>query len=336
MAYLLSSTKGKFWGLLLSLFLFLLAFFLNVRLGQLSVPGAVMGEVILNFNADSADHVIIYERFSRAVTAAIIGGSLAVSGALLQALTRNPLASPGIFGINAGALFFVVFAVVFLSVSSLSALIWIAFLGAGIAAAIVLSLGFVGKDTLSPIQIVLAGVAITALFTSMTQGMLVVDEANLDRMLLWMAGTVSGRTLDVLLPLLPILMGALICAFLLAKPVNILVTGDDIAKNLGQKTMLVKLLVVLIAVLLAGGAVAIGGLIGFIGLIVPHMVRALVGDDHSWLIPYCISLGATLLIFADLVSRFMIRPQEIPIGIMTAIIGAPFFIYLARKGFRKE
>ncbi|AXF57109.1 FecCD family ABC transporter permease [Salicibibacter kimchii] len=336
MTQLFLSTKGKTLGLLLSICLLLTSFFLSVRLGQMSVEGAMIIDTLFRFDENVAEHVIIYERFSRAVTAALIGSSLAVSGGLLQALTRNPLASPGIFGINAGALFFVVFAVAFLSVSSLSALIWIAFAGAGIAAVIVLLLGLMGTDGLSPIRIVLAGTAVTALFTSFTQGMLVVNEANLDQMLLWMAGTVSGRTVDVLLPVLPLMIGALFCSFLLAKPVNILTSGDDIAKGLGQKTMAVKLALVLIAVLLAGGSVAIGGMIGFIGLIVPHIVRALVGNDHFWLLPYCVSLGASLLIFADLIARFIIMPQEMPIGIMTALIGAPFFIYIARKGFRKE
>ncbi|MBB6451069.1 iron complex transport system permease protein [Geomicrobium halophilum] len=336
MTHLFSSSQGKALGLVISCCLLLVSFFLSVRLGQVSVPGTMMIDAMFRFDENSADHVIIYERFSRAVTAALIGSSLAVSGGLLQSLTRNPLASPGIFGINAGALFFVVFSVVFLSLSSLPTLIWIAFGGAGIAAALVLFLGLMGADGLSPIRVVLAGTAVTALFTSLTQGMLVVNEANLDQMLLWMAGTVSGRTIDVLLPVLPLMIGALFCSFLLAKPVNILVSGDDIAKGLGQKTVVVKLILVLIAVLLAGGSVAIGGMIGFIGLIVPHIARTLVGNDHYWLLPYCVSLGAGLLILADIIARFIISPQEMPIGIMTALIGAPFFIYIARKGFRGE
>lgn len=334
MTHLLSSSKGKFFGLVVSCALLFVSFFLSVRLGQISLPGMTMIEAMVGFDENSAAHVITYERFSRAFTAALIGSSLAVSGGLLQALTRNPLASPGIFGINAGALFFVVFSVAVLSITSLSMLIWIAFVGAGFAAVIVLFLGFIGVDGLSPVRVVLAGTAVMALFTSFTQGMLVVNEANLDQMLLWMAGTVSGRTVDVLLPVLPFMIGALLCAFLLAKPINILMSGDDIAKGLGQKTLLVKVVLVLVAVLLAGGSVAIGGMIGFIGLIVPHIARSFVGNDHYWLLPYCVCIGATLLICADLVARFVIRPQEVPIGIMTALIGAPFFIYIARKGFR--
>ncbi len=331
-----STTQGKLLGISVGCLLFLGSFLASVRLGQIPISHSVLIEVLLDYDEDLAEHVIVYTRVSRAVTASLIGSSLAIAGALLQALTRNPLASPGILGINAGALFFVVFSVAVLSVNSLVNQVWIAFLGAGLSALMVYVLGVIGKDGLSPIRIVLAGTAITALFVSFTQGLLVVNESNLDAVLSWMAGTVSGRSIDQLAPIMLIMIAATMVAFFLARPINILMSGEDIAKGLGQRTPLVKIMVILIAVFLAGGSVAVGGMIGFIGLVVPHIARGLVGRDHYWIIPYCVLLGASLLLLADVAARFVVRPEEMPIGIMTALLGAPFFIYIARRGVRTE
>jgi iron complex transport system permease protein len=254
----------------------------------------------------------------------------------MQALTRNPLASPGIFGINAGAVFFVVLAMSFFSISSLTQYMWMAFIGSGVAAVMVYFLGSLGRDGLSPIKIVLAGAAITALFVSLTQGLLVITEQNLEGVLFWLAGSVAGRTLEMLEPILPFMAVAWAVALFLGHPVNILTSGEDVAKGLGQQTILVKTLMALVIVILAGGSVAVGGSIGFIGLIVPHIVRGLVGINYRWIIPYCAFMGASLLLLADVTARFLIRPQEVPIGVMTALIGTPFFISITRRGFSKE
>lgn len=294
-------------------------------------------EAFVHYDASSTEHIIITTtRLSRAVIACVIGAGLAIAGALMQALTRNPLASPDIFGINAGALFFVVFGSVFFSFNSLTQLMWFAFLGAAIAAVLVFVLGSIGMDGLSPVKIVLAGAALTALFGSFTQGLLVINEQNLEGVLFWIGGSVSGRTLDVLIPILPYMAGAGLLALFLGRSINVLTSGEDIAKGLGQNVILVKLLMGIAIVFLAGGSVAVGGMIGFIGLIVPHMVRSLVGIDYRWVIPYCGIFGASLLLLADVAARFVIMPEEMPIGVMTAMIGAPFFIYVARKGFSKE
>jgi iron complex transport system permease protein len=162
------------------------------------------------------------------------------------------------------------------------------------------------------------------------------DEQSLEGVLFWIGGSVAGRTLDMLAPVLPFMLGAGILSFLLGNSINILSTGDDVAKGLGQRTILVKILMGIVIVFLAGGSVAVGGSIGFIGLIVPHIVRGLVGIDYRWIIPYCAIFGASLLLLADVIARFVIMPEEMPIGVMTAMIGAPFFIYIARRGFSKE
>ncbi|SFG65469.1 iron complex transport system permease protein [Clostridium homopropionicum] len=330
---LLTKPRGKIGGLMAGLVFLGLVFILSMTLGQVKTPITTLIEVLINFNPSSTEHIIIATtRISRTFIAILIGASLAIAGALMQALTRNPLASPSIFGINSGALFFVVSATVFLSISSLFQLMWIAFIGGSIAAVMVFFLGSLGKDSLSPIKIILSGTAITAFFSSLTQGLLVLDEQSLEGVLFWLGGSVSGRNLNMILPILPFMAAAGVIAFLLGNSINILTSGEDIAKSLGQRVLLIKTIMGIVIVFLAGGSVAVGGAIGFIGLIVPHLVRAVVGIDHRWIIPYCAVFGGTLLLLADIVARLVIIPEEMPIGVMTAFIGVPFFIYMARRG----
>ncbi len=337
MTHLFPRTSLKLMGLILGVVLFIVSFLSSVAFGQTSISMATVWDAFFHYDDTSTEHMIITTtRISRAVIAMVIGASLAIAGALLQALTGNPLASPSIFGINAGAVFFVVVAISLFSISSLTLYMWIAFLGAGVAAIMVFFLGSVGRGGMSPIRFVLAGAAISALFVSLTQGLLVINQQNLEGVLFWLAGSVAGRTIDMLIPILPFIIGGWIIAFLLAHPVNILTSGEDIAKGLGQRTVLVKVLMIMVVVILAGGSVSIGGSIGFIGLIIPHIVRGLVGTDYRWIIPFCALLGASLLLLADVAARFIIMPQEMPIGVMTAIIGTPFFIYIARRGANKE
>lgn len=305
----------------------------SIAFGQYNMPLKQVWMAFWHFDPQSIDHVIITTtRLSRAIVACFVGAALAVSGVLMQALTRNPLASPSIFGVNAGAVFAIVLFSTFFSVTSLNTFIWLAFLGASIAGALVYGLGSLGKDGLSPMRIVLSGAAISALFMAFTQGILVIGQEGLDSVLFWVAGSVSGRNLDMVIPLIPFFAVGIILSMLAAAHINILLSGDDIAKGLGQNTLYIKIILSMLIIGLAGGSVALGGSIGFIGLMVPHMVRSMVGSDHRWLIPLSALWGAILLLCADLISRFLIMPEELPVGVTTAILGVPFFIYLARKG----
>ncbi|SMO32233.1 FecCD family ABC transporter permease [Melghirimyces algeriensis] len=332
-----SSQTVKISVLILSFIVFILSFVLSVALGKTPITFQTAIDAFTHYDGNNKEHVIIMtSRLSRAIIATVVGASLAVAGALMQALTRNPLAAPDIFGINAGALFFIVAAATFFSVDSLVQYMWIGFLGAAIAGGLVYLLGSLGGDGLSPIKIVLAGAAISALFISFTQGMLVIDEQKIQSILFWLAGSVSGRELDMLLSVLPFIAVAGIIALFLGKPVNILMSGDDVAKNLGLNTHLTKVMIGVVVVFLAGGSVAIAGSIGFIGLVVPHIVKGITGPNYLWIIPLSALTGASLLIMADLAARFVIMPQEMPIGVMTAFLGTPFFIYIARKGVTKR
>ncbi|MCY9662420.1 iron ABC transporter permease [Paenibacillus chondroitinus] len=334
---LLHQTPYKALGLVFGIIIFVLSFVLSVVLGSSHTSVASVVQSLIHYDVNSNEQVIIRTtRIPRALFATMVGGNLAIAGALMQALTRNPLASPSIFGINAGAVSFVVIAITFLPLTSIDQLIWVAFAGAGIAAFAVYFLGSLGREGLTPIKIVLAGSAMTALFSSFTQGMLVVREATLQNVMFWLAGAVAGKNLDTLIPVLPYMLVAAVTALVMAHPVNILASGDDVAKGLGQKLGLVKVTVAITVILLAGSSVAVAGSIGFVGLVIPHIARFVVGLDYRWVIPYCAVLGAILLLLADLVARFVIMPGEVPLGVMTALIGVPFFIYTARKGLRSK
>lgn len=334
---LLYRTPAKVIGLVIGFFILLVSFASSIIFGVTDISLKAIYQSFVAYDVTSDEHVIVQTtRLPRALIATLVGANLAVAGALMQALTRNPLASPSIFGVNAGAIFFIVLALMFLPVDSLSVLVWVAFFGAAVAALTVYLLGSIGRDGLTPVKIVLAGAAISALFTSFTQGLLVLDETGLQDVLFWMAGSIAGRDTEVLYPVLPYMLAAGAAALLLAGPVSILHSGEDIAKGLGQKTAVVKMACAATIVVLAGSSVAVAGSIGFVGLVVPHVARFLVGVDYRWIVPYSAVLGAILLLNADIAARFLIAPGEVPIGIMTALIGAPFFVYLAGKSFRSK
>lgn len=336
MFHLLLKTKMKLVGLLFLLLFLAGSFVSSIIFGRTPITVDHAWGALFNYDSNVIEHMIIYtERLPRAVIATVVGASLAVAGSLMQALTRNPLASPSVFGINAGAVFFIVLAVVFFSISSLIYLMWFAFFGATISAIIVYFLGSIGRDGLTPIKMVLAGTAISALFVSFTQAILILNETGLEDVVFWIAGSVSGRTLDMLIPVLPFMILAGVTSLFMGRAINLLTTGDDIAKGMGQNIILVKIAMGVIVVLLAGSSVAVVGAVGFVGFVVPHIARIFVGSDYRWIIPYSAMIGAILLLSADVVARLVIMPREVPIGVMTAFIGGPFFVYIARKGVSK-
>lgn len=330
---LLRKNTHKVLGLIIGFLLLSMSFVASIIYGYTDTSFSLAIEAFRNFDG-SNEHIIVQSvRLPRAIIAAVVGGSLAIAGLWMQALTKNPLASPGIFGINAGASFFVVVAVSFFSVTSLQTYTWLAFAGAALAAFAVYFIGSLGREGLTPMKLTLAGAAFAAMFSSLTQGLLVVNETALDQVLFWLAGSVQGRSLDMVFAVLPYIAVAWVASFFIGKKINLLAMGDDVATSLGVKIGLLKITAAIIIILLAGGSVAIAGPIVFIGIVIPHVARYLVGTDHRWLAPYCGILGGILLLVADIGARYVIMPQEVPVGVMTAVIGTPFFIYIARRGF---
>ncbi|KOS30400.1 iron ABC transporter [Bacillus anthracis] len=329
---LLKTNRAKWIGLFVGIIAVITCIWGSIIFGYTNTSWKLALDAFFHFNG-SNEHIIIQNvRLLSALIAASVGSGLAISGCLMQGLTRNPLASPDIIGLNSGGAFFIVVAIVIFSVTSLSAFTWIAFLGAAIAAVLVFASSSLGKEGTTPVKLALAGVAISALFSSLTQGLLVLNEKALEEVLFWLAGSVQGRKLEILQSVFPYLLIGWIASIMMTGKVNTLMMGEDVAIGLGQSTILIKFFgIVLVLVLLSGCSVSVAGSVGFVGLVIPHFARFLVGVDHRWRVPYSGLLGAILLILADIAARYVIMPQEVPVGVMTAFIGAPFFIYIARK-----
>ncbi|WP_243290521.1 iron ABC transporter permease [Bacillus sp. FJAT-47783] len=322
--------------LLFSFFFLIFSMCASIVYGYTDTSWKMAWDAFTNFNG-SNEHIIIQNvRLPRSLIAAIVGGALAIAGAIMQAITKNPLASPTIFGINSGAGFFIVIAFSLFSVNNLQSFTWIAFLGAAVAAFTVYFISSLGREGLTPLKLTLAGAAVAALFSSLTQGFLVLNEAALDQVYFWLSGSVQGRKLDGLLAVLPYMSVAYILCIFIAPKINMLMLGEEVAKGLGVKTGTVKLLAAIVIIILSGGAVAVAGPIVFIGIVVPHVARFVTGNDYRWILPYCAVFGGILLVIADIGARYVVMPEEIPVGVMTAIIGTPFFIYIARKGFQSS
>jgi iron complex transport system permease protein len=318
-------------GLLVCAALLVACLLWSITLGAADITPTVVYEALFAFDETNFDHLIIQTvRLPRVLAGIIVGAALAVAGAIMQGVTRNPLADSGILGINSGAAFAVVVAVYVLGAPSLSTYALFGFIGAAVAAGLVYTLGSAGYGGATPLRLTLAGVILTAFVSSFTTAILIFDQETLDRIRFWTAGSLAGREMDLLLQTAPYIVIGLAGALIVSRQITTLSLGDDVAKGLGQNTTWIKLIAAGLVVLLAGGAVALAGPIGFVGLIVPHVVRFLVGVDYRWIIPYCALLGAMLVTVADVGSRLLIRPQELPVGVVMAFIGAPFFIALAR------
>jgi iron complex transport system permease protein len=317
-------------GLFVSLLVLLMSLVVSLTYGAADISLSQVCSGLFAFDG-STDHLIIRTvRLPRSLIAILVGAAIAVAGTLMQGLTRNPLADPGILGINAGAAMAVVMTNFIFGTSSPIVYAGSAFLGAGVAAVTVYLLGSLGRGGLTPLNITIAGAALTAFLSSLTTGILILSQRTLDEIRFWLAGSVAGSDLALFLQVLPYMAIGLVVAFVIGKPITTLSLGEDVARGLGQQTAWVKVTAAISVVLLAGGAVAVAGPIGFIGLVVPHIVRFFVGFDYRWILPYSAVFGAVLLLIADIAARLIIKPQELPVGVMTALLGTPFFIYLAR------
>ncbi|MCT2224179.1 iron ABC transporter permease [Microbacterium paraoxydans] len=286
----------------------------------------------LSGQTDTIAQAAVVKRIPRTVLALLVGAALALAGATMQAVTRNPVADPGILGVSNGASFAVVLGIAFFGLSNPYGQMAFAIVGAAAAAVFVYTVGSLGRGGATPLKLALAGAATSAAFASLISAVMLPRVDLLQTFQSWQIGGVGGAEWPRIAITAPVLaVGALIC-FLCARGMNSLALGDDMAKGLGEHVLRTRMLSALGAVILAGAATAIAGPIGFVGLIVPHMCRMLVGTDHRWLLPFSALAGAALLTASDIVGR-VISPssEEIQVGIITAIIGAPFFIWIVRR-----
>ncbi|WJL95467.1 iron ABC transporter permease [Microbacterium sp. ET2] len=273
----------------------------------------------------------VVARIPRTVLAVLVGAALALAGATMQAVTRNPLADPGILGVSGGAALAVVIGLAFFGLSDSWVTMGLAIAGAGAAAVFVYAVGSLGRGGATPLKLALAGAAVSAAFASLVSAILLPRLDVMESFRFWQIGGVGGATWDRLVAVLPVLaVGALIC-LVTARGMNSLALGDDLAAGLGENVGRTRLLSSAGAVILCGGATAVAGPIGFVGLVIPHLCRLVIGTDHRWLLPLSALLGADLLVLADVVGRVVSRPEEIEVGILTALIGAPFFIWIVRR-----
>ncbi|OMF24942.1 iron ABC transporter permease [Paenibacillus sp. FSL H8-0548] len=308
--------------------LLLLTVFYGLSYGSVSISLSEIWTIFTTKGHSAHDTIIMNLRLPRVLVGLLTGACLAAAGAILQGVMRNPLADPGIIGVSAGGGLAAVITMVLLP--QLSYLLpAAAFIGA-FATSIIIYLISWDKGT-SPVKIVLAGVAINALLGAIMNGIMVVYSDRIQAVLPWLSGGLNGRSWYHLSFMAPYALIGLGLTILAIKPANLMLLGDDSAKLLGQKVELQRLLLILLSSLLAGAAVSAAGLIGFVGLVVPHAVRLLIGEDYRYLLPVSIIGGAALVVFADTIARTWFDPIELPVGILLACVGAPFFLILLRK-----
>ncbi|MFD0672924.1 FecCD family ABC transporter permease [Cohnella sp. GCM10027633] len=306
-----------------------------VSYGAADIKVATVWEAIFRFNPDLTQHQIIQElRLPRVLGGALVGVCYAVSGSIMQGMTRNPLADSSLLGLNAGAGFMLALCFAFFPGMPYAQLILFAFLGAGAGAALVFAIGAAARGGMTPLRLVLAGSAITAMLTALSEGIALYFRIGQD-LAFWYAGGLAGISMGQVKLVFWWVLIAFICALILSRSITMLSLGDDVARGLGLDTRFVKVAGTLVVVVMAGSAVAIAGAISFVGLLVPHLTRRLVGVDYRWIIPCSAVLGGLLVIFADLAARMVNPPSETPVAALIAIIGVPFFLYLAAKEERE-
>lgn len=304
---------------------------LSVSFGAADIAFSTVWEAVFKFNPDLSQHQIIQEiRLPRVLGGAMVGASFAVAGAIMQGMTRNPMADSSLMGLNAGAGFVLAVSMAFFPGLPFMYLIMYSFLGAGIGAGLVLGIGSMGRGGLSPVRLVLAGAAVSALLVAISEGIALYFRIGQD-LAFWYAGGVAGTKWFQLKIMAPWVIAAIAGAMMLSRSITLLSLGDDVALGLGQRTGIVKLLGAVIVLILAGSAVSVVGAVGFVGLVIPHITRSLVGMDYRWIIPCSAILGSLLMIMADLGARMINPPYETPVGAIIALIGVPFFLYLTRK-----
>ncbi|MFF3177149.1 FecCD family ABC transporter permease [Streptomyces sp. NPDC057900] len=313
----------------MALALLVLVCLASIGIGAKALPLADVWHGLFHYSGSGDDVLVRKVRIPRTVLGLIVGSALGLAGAVMQALTRNPLAEPGLLGVNAGASAAVVSAISFFGVTSLTGYVWFAFAGAAIVSVAVYLLG--GSRSATPVRLALAGTAVTAALYGYVNAVQLLDSAALDRLRFWTVGSLASANTETVGKVWPFIAIGVLLTLLIARPLNALEMGDDTARALGAHLTRTRVLAMLAVTLLCGAATAACGPIVFIGLMIPHLVRTITGPDMRWILPYAAVLSPVLLLGADVVGRIVARPSELQVGIVTALIGGPVFIHLVRR-----
>ena len=314
---------------LLTCLLFVCA--LSVAVGSRSIDLSGVIEALTGSGVDSTEQTVVRDvRVPRTLLGLLVGAALGLSGALLQGVTRNPLADPSIMGLSAGAAAFVVLGISFLGITELSGYVWLAFAGTVVAALLVYAVASFGREGATPVKLALAGAAVAAGLWSVTSGIVMTDVDALDQIRFWQLGSLAGRNMPVLEQVAPFLAVGLALALLCGRALNGLALGDHTARALGQRIQLTRLGILAAVTILCGAATAACGPIVFVGLVVPHAARTICGPDYRWILPYSLFLAPAILLAADVLGRVVVAPGELEVGVVLGVLGAPFFIALVR------
>ena len=330
----LRRTSGRAIGLLGAVLVLGLVVLLSLMVGNKQIPATDVWTALVT-PGDSYAHTVVASRIPRTVLGLLAGASLAVAGAVMQGVSRNPLGDPGLFGVNAGAAAAIVVGTAFFGLGSTATSVWVALPGAFLAVITVYLIGF-GRGPGTPVRLVLAGVVVTSILSALISAITLSLPGVFDAYRFWVVGSLAGRDPQVILEVLPFVLAGLVLAVLLAGPLNALALGDDTAQALGAHVGRTRLLGAVATTLLAAAATAAVGPIGFVGLAVPHIVRTVTGVDHRWLLPYCLVAGPVLLLLADILGRIVARPAELMVGIITAFVGAPILLLAVRRMTERE
>ncbi|GGS18854.1 siderophore ABC transporter permease [Streptomyces aureoverticillatus] len=309
----------------------LLAVLFSLAVGARAIAPSAVFDALLHGGHSDAAEVVREMRVPRTVIGLMVGAALAVAGTALQGITRNPIADPGILGISQGASVGVVLAIAYAGVHTLTGYVWFAFAGAGVASVAVYAIASSGRGGATPVKLALGGAAINALLVSVTTAILTTKASALDEFRFWQVGSLSGRDAEIASQVWPFLIAGLLLVLAVARGLDALALGEDVAKGLGQKVAVVRIVGGLGATVLTAVGVAAAGPIAFIGLAVPHIARAIVGSDHRWVLPLAALLGPIMLLVSDTIGRIIFPPSEVPAGVMTALIGVPFLVTLVRR-----
>jgi iron complex transport system permease protein len=322
-------------GLILATAVLVLCIVGSLAVGARYIPPAevlrALVDAVEGRGAGEIHEIVVGLRLPRAFVGAVVGAALGVAGALIQALTRNPLADPGILGVNAGAGFLVTIGIGWFGAGDIQGYVWFSFAGAAAATLLVFVIGAAGPVGATPVRLTLVGVALGALLSGVASMISLLNPSVFEGMRFWGAGTLTSRDEHVLWSVLPFVVIGLVLAASVAAPLNAIALGDDLARSLGAGVVRTRVVVIVAVTLLAGAATAAAGPIGFVGLMVPHVVRWFVGPDQRWIIAYTAVCAPILLLAADVLGRVVVPPQELQVGIVTAFIGAPVLVFLARR-----